>query len=160
MDLQLVKRERDGRKMRITLLHEDGKGGDYTRPFKAEDGLWLNLPHKYWTDGWHLKLGARRDPMRAKTLLLIALSLTDDFYLVLERSMDWYGLSPDFIGGGLAYLKDVGLLDAVEDYEQAPLSLTGWVRRDKFTLRPPFGPLVAKRASITTLHPTKTKGTA
>ena len=35
----------------------------------------------------------------------------------------------------------------------APLSLTGWVRRDKFTLRPPFGPLVAKPAPITTLYP-------
>ncbi len=160
VDLNLVERERDGRKMRITLLHEDGSGADYSRPVKAKDGLWLNLPHEYWTEGWHLKLGARQHPMRAKTLLLISLSLADGFYLVQDHSQDWYGLSPDFIGGGLADLRDAGLLDAVEDYEQAPLSLTGWVRRDKYTLKPPFGPLLTKSATITALHPASNQASA
>jgi hypothetical protein len=151
-DYQLIRRSREGNEIRIMLLDEDGSGADYTRPTgQTIEDRYLQLPHSYWAQGWHLRLS-----LRAKVVLMIGLSLDDGFPLPAERGPDWYGLSADTLQRGLAELQQAGLLDVDQRFEKATLSATGWIEVRRYTLSAPFGPrreaAADELATVTALH--------
>jgi hypothetical protein len=74
----LVLRVRSKRLSDVYLLREDGTVQRYERPL-TKDEPWLQFPHAYWIEGHHLKLG-----LPAKVMLIIALSLSDGFWLPYE----------------------------------------------------------------------------
>jgi hypothetical protein len=135
-DQRLITRERVRRRASITLLREDGTGDPYTHPgSKSGRTPYLKLPYAYWEDGWYQKLR-----LPGKVMLLIALSLEDDFILPEDKAKPWYGISPDFAGDGLRALKKLEVLATKIDYRKAPLTVTGWTEERSYTLQPPFGP--------------------
>jgi len=134
-DQRLIERGRRGSWAEVRVLREDGSGTDYPRPGHA-GGTWLSLPFAYWEENWAGRLG-----LPAKALLLIALSLLDDFYLPEEKGPPWYGISPDTVGRGLRSLKAQGLLTERVLQRKAPGTAQGFTRQHHYTLQPPFGPL-------------------
>jgi hypothetical protein len=139
----LVARTRKGRLASLRLLREDGSGKPYTHPGQGSDREpYLKLPYAYWTDqqGWYRTLD-----LPAKAMLLIALSLRDDFILPTERAWTWYGLSPDTAERGLRALRRAKLLHRRHDFKVAPLSATGVTDEYHYTLKAPFGPRAGRR---------------
>jgi hypothetical protein len=130
---KLIGRGRRGSLAEITVLREDGSGRRYAAG--TAGGLWLHLPFAYWEDNW---CGILTLPEKA--VLLIALSLLDDFYLPQEKGPSWYGLSADTMGRGLRGLKDHGLLTERVLQKAAPGAPHGYTRQHYYTLRAPFGP--------------------
>ena len=59
-------------------------------------------------------------------MLLIALSLSDDFRLPAEDVPDWYGISADTASRGLRGLIDHELLVMRKHFKTAPLSPVGY----------------------------------
>ena len=55
------------RKIRVTLLREDGSGNAYTRPGKGNTDRFLRLSHRFWLDGWYERLD-----LPATAMLLVA----------------------------------------------------------------------------------------
>jgi hypothetical protein len=80
----LITRQRHDRerKIRITLLREDGSGQPYTRPGKGNPDRYLRLPHAFWRDGWHERLG-----LPATAMLLVALHERNNFELPTSESL-------------------------------------------------------------------------
>jgi hypothetical protein len=134
---QLVQSARRGRLREIRFLREDGSGRPYRHPGKDEErrGDYFKLPYVYWHGSYPGRLG-----LPAKSLLLIALSLGDDFLLPHERGATWYGLSRDTVARGLSTLLRLGLLHVRLVEKKAPLSPKGVTLERRYTLRPPFGP--------------------
>lgn len=134
----LIDRQRHGRerKIRITLLREDGSGQPYTRPGMGNHDRFLRLPHAFWRDGWHERLD-----LPATAMLLVALHEKDNFELPAERVPEWYGWSADTAERGLATLKLQGLLTHITRLKKAPLSPTGLTRINRYLLHEPFGQL-------------------
>lgn len=131
----LITRSRSGRKAKITLLCEDGHGGEYTRPRTASDDRWLRLPYDYWRKKWYSRLS-----LPGKAMLLIALSLDDGFYLPFDKVEAWYGISRNSAQRGMAELNTNDLLSGSTHWESAPLSAIGHKQVINYTLRAPFGP--------------------
>jgi hypothetical protein len=133
--LGLIRRERAGRLVRVTVLSDDGSGVPYRHPGAARDSPYLQLPHAYWRQGWHMRLR-----LPGKALLLVSLSLGDLFWLPAHRAPAWYGFSASTAERGLRELRDAGLLTAVRVAKVAPLAPTGRTIENRFVLQPPFGP--------------------
>ncbi|MGH9116701.1 MAG: hypothetical protein ACRD0A_02125 [Acidimicrobiales bacterium] len=148
-ELGLIERARDGSRAKATLLDEGGHGGAYDHPGPAKQP-YLKVPYPYWEDGWHLKLD-----LRAKAVLLIALSLDDGFVLPIERAPDWYGISADTTNRGLLELRDAGLLDLQLTTKTAPLAPEGIAQEYHYTLQAPFGPMRQPIATVTKLKQKK-----
>jgi hypothetical protein len=131
----LIDRERRGRerKIRVTLLREDGSGQPYTRPGKGNTDRFLRLPHSFWLDGWHARLD-----LPATAMLLVALHEKPNFELPTERIPEWYGWSADTAERGLATLEHLGLLTRTTRLKKAPLSPTGQTKVNRYLLREPF----------------------
>jgi hypothetical protein len=134
----LINRQRHGRerKIRITLLREDGSGQPYTRPGKGNHDRFLRLPHVFWRDGWHERLD-----LPATAMLLVALHEKNNFQLPAERVPEWYGWSADTAERGLATLEQLGLLTHITRLKKAPLSPTGLTKVNRYLLHEPFGQL-------------------
>lgn len=132
--LQLIVRSRNGRRLRVTLLADDGEGGPYVHPHRS-GALYLQLPYDYWRRGYHRSLG-----LRAKAVLLIARSLADGFPLPAEKVRDWYGISPDTFERGVEDLQSAGLLAIRKVAKSAPCTDAGFTIENRYTLRPPLGP--------------------
>jgi hypothetical protein len=133
----LILRGRRGRerKIRVTLLREDGSGQAYTRPDgKTLADRFLKLPNAYWTDGWCDKL-----TLPALAMLLVALSEKHGFELPTEKVPAWYGWSADTAERGLAELETHGLLGKSRYRRTEPLSPTGYSIVNTYYLQPPFG---------------------
>ncbi len=142
-DRKLIARGRRNRKAVVTLLREDGSGAAYERPEgHTRSDRWLQLPHSYWTGRFHETLS-----LPAKIVLLIALTLPDNFPMRKEMALDWYGVSPDLMGDGLAELGNAGLLVRTRDWVKAPRSDIGWTQVDQYTLVGPFSDDARKAAS-------------
>lgn len=146
---RLIESQRVGRKREITLLREDGSGEPYRHPGEegaADRGHYFKLPHSYWEGNFHNRLS-----LPAKAILLIALSLQDDFLLPTERGRDWYGLSRDTVRKGLRDLRLPGLLVMREEMKFAPLTKLGYTNQRRYRLKPPFReaePSETKRLSV------------
>jgi hypothetical protein len=133
---RLIDTQRVGRSREITLLREDGSGEPYRHPGEqgtADRGHYFKLPYAYWQGNYHNRLR-----LPAKALLLIALSLRDDFVLPSERGKDWYGLSRDNVQSGLRDLRLYGLIHVREERKVAPLSAVGYTVERRYRLQPPF----------------------
>ncbi|UOD83342.1 hypothetical protein [Paenarthrobacter ureafaciens] len=132
VDLDLIERTRESRMAKITTLHENAKGGPYTKPRPGKDS-YFNLPLEYWSEDWYRKLS-----FAAKATLLITSSLQPQFYLPQEFGPKWYGVSADTLNKGLGELQAADLLDyghfPREDW--GTVSVTVMERR--YTLQPPF----------------------
>jgi len=144
--LDLIARDRAGSRSRVTLLDEGGQGAPYVHPAGNRE-RYLKLPGAYWTEDWHLKLR-----LPGKTMLLIALSLDDDFPLPTEKGPDWYGISADTLQRGFDELSRHQLLDVDVRYKKAPLSPLGYTEDRHYTLKAPFGPLRRPLATVRKLH--------
>jgi hypothetical protein len=128
---KLVSSDRIGRLREITLLKEDGSGEPYIHP--TGEGNYFKLPYAYWKGNFHNRMG-----LPAKAVLLISLSLRDDFLLPTERGKDWYGLSRDTVRKGLRTLRLLGLLEFREVRKNAPLAPRGFAFERRYRLREPF----------------------
>ena len=73
---RLIDRKRRGRerKIRVTLLREDGSGNAYTRPGKGNTDRFFRLSHRFWLDGWYERLD-----LPATAMLLVALHEKHNF---------------------------------------------------------------------------------
>ncbi|HEX6525718.1 MAG TPA: hypothetical protein VF070_37750 [Streptosporangiaceae bacterium] len=137
----LITRERHGRerKIRVTLLREDGSGQAYTRPGKGNSDRFLRLQHSFWRDGWYDNLD-----LPATAMLLVALHEKHNFELPTERVPEWYGWSADTAERGLATLEQLDLLTHTIRLKKAPLSPTGLTKVNRYLLHPPFGQYTAE----------------
>jgi len=141
-DHHLIRRAgRRGSFAEIVMLREDGSDGEYVAGMRG--GLWVSIPLTYWTENWHGKLN-----LPAKAVLLIGLSLLDDFYLPQQKAPEWYGLSPDTVGRGVATLKQHGLLTERVLQKPAPNAPHGHTRQHYYTLQQPFGPKGKRSGSL------------
>ncbi len=142
-DRRLIERTRRGRerKIRVTLLREDGSGEPYTRPTSR----FLQLPHAYWLDGWYRKLD-----LPATAMLLVALHEKPGFRLPTERVPDWYGWSADTAERGLTRLADFGVLEVAQRLIKAPLSPSGLTKINEYSLLAPFAPSPSRTATTST----------
>lgn len=139
----LISRNRVRRLAHITLLMENGSGEPYTRP--GARGNYLQLPHAYWLDSWHLKLS-----LPAKVALLIARSLPPNFFLYPEASPKQFRLSPDTVSRGLHELLNThSLLKRSTDFKQDPLTTLGYRAEFRYNLQPPFNKPLRDPASNT-----------
>jgi hypothetical protein len=129
----LVSSRRVGRLREITLLKEDGSGDPYIHP--TSEGNYFKLPYAYWKGNFHNRMG-----LPAKAVLLVSLSLQDDFLLPTERGAAWYGLSRDTVRKGLRTLRLLGLLSFREVRKNAPLAPRGFTFERRYRLRDPFRP--------------------
>jgi hypothetical protein len=77
----------------------------------------------------------------AKAVLLIALSLQDDFLLPTKQGAKWYGLSIDTVRKGLRTLRLLGVLEMREERKRAPLAPLGFTFERRYTLKEPFRPM-------------------
>ena len=138
---RLIERERRGRqrKIRVTLLREDGSGEPYTRPGKGNSDRFLRLPHEYWLDDWYSKLD-----LPATAMLLVALHERSTFELPTERVPEWYGWSADTAERGLSTLERLGLLTHTTRLKKAPLSPTGQTKVNRYSLQAPFAQPIAQ----------------
>jgi hypothetical protein len=134
----LITRQRHGRerKIRVTLLREDGSRQPYTRPGKGNSDRFLRFPHAFWRDGWHERLD-----LPATAMLLVALHEKNNFELPTERVPEWYGWSADTAERGLATLEQLGLLTHTTRLKKAPLSPSGLTKVNRYLLHEPFGHL-------------------
>ncbi len=134
---ELVTTARRGRLREVRFLREDASGESYQHPGDdrgAKVGDYFKLPYAYWEGHFPGRLA-----LPAKAVLLIALSLGDDFWLPHERGGRWYGLSRDTVARGLATLLRLGLLEVRVEHKPAPLSARGVTQERRYALRPPFG---------------------
>jgi DNA-binding transcriptional ArsR family regulator len=133
---------RRGRWVDVRILREDGSGAPYQAPLRG--GTWFKLPLEYWTENWYGRLS-----LPAKAVLLIGLSLADDFLLPQEKGPEWYGLSADTVGRGISALAAEGLITFHTLQKPAPLAPLGFTVDRHYTLLPPFGPrgVVSKSAT-------------
>jgi hypothetical protein len=135
-DAKLISTHRRGRIRAITLLREDGSGSPYRHPGEEGSerrGHYFKLPYAYWRGNFQNRIS-----LPAKAVLLIALSLRDDFVLPTEKGARWYGLSRDSVRKGLRDLRVVGLLDMREERKLAPLTAVGFTLERRYSLREPF----------------------
>jgi DNA-binding transcriptional ArsR family regulator len=138
--------ERKGRLANVRLRREDGGGQDYVHP-SATSSPYLRLPFDYWNNGYYGSLS-----LPGKALLLIALTLQDDFSLPPERGPAWYGISPSTVERGLRELRRADLLNARRVRKSAPLAPEGYTFVNLYTLAAPFGP---KRTTSLAVSPEK-----
>lgn len=135
---RLIEQRKVGRERRLTVLREDGTGRRYQHPGKAADGHaaegdYFRLPHLYWDasmQDW--------SDLPTKAVLIIALSLSDDFLLPLDRGPQWYGVSKDTLRTGLRGLTTRGFLRTRSFRKPAPLTAAGFTLERRHTLTGPF----------------------
>jgi hypothetical protein len=145
----LITTQRRGRLREVTLLYEDGSRRPYRHPGEQgaeERGHYFKLPYAYWHGGFQNRIS-----LPAKAVLLIALSLRDDFLLPNERGSQWYGLSRDTVRKGLRDLRLLGLLSVREVPKVTPLTPLGITLERRYTLR---GPFVREDMADATVHET------
>lgn len=128
----------DGRRRRLVVLQEDGSGQKYFHPGITHgnlppEGNYFSLPHAYW----EADLQEWAD-LPTKAMLLIALSLSDDFLLPLDKAPVWYGISKDTARSGLRGLLTRGFLTVRTLPKEAPLTPAGYTLERRYTLRGPF----------------------
>lgn len=145
-DAKLIKRERVKRRAEVTLLKEDGTGAEYHHPGElASSDAYLQLPFAYWLapEAYFLSLS-----LAETAVLIIALSLPDDFVLPLTKAQSWYGISQSTIERGLSGLQDRDLLKVRFERRRAPLAPAGFVQQARYTLQLPFRPRRRAHANV------------
>ncbi|AZS48896.1 hypothetical protein CVS53_03619 [Microbacterium oxydans] len=107
-DAKLVERTLVNRLKKVTPLRESGSGEPYTSPDGDTGGLYVGLPHTFWTDELHATLS-----WPALAVLLILLKETSgrpSAELPVDKAEKYYGISRTTAEAGLAELRDKELL--------------------------------------------------
>ncbi len=107
-DAGLVERTLVNRLKKVTPLHESGSREPYTSPDGDKGGLYVGLPHTFWTDELHATLS-----WPALAVLLILLKETSgrpSAELPVDKAEKYYGISRTTAETGLAELRDIGLV--------------------------------------------------
>jgi DNA-binding transcriptional ArsR family regulator len=148
----LVRRERANRMAKVFLLDESGSGAAYDSPatnyFRVPFALWLRGPDP--GTRWYQELS-----LPELAVLLIARSLRGGFPLPVEKGPEWYGVSADTVGRGLAGLRSRGLLEMTERFEPAPLSATGYRTERTYALLGDFRKRPPKKTVSAAKKPTR-----
>src|SRR4051794_38025646 len=121
---RLVERQRVRGQLSIVALREDGSGEPYVHPsIQGRREPYFKLPFAYWLadESWY-----RRLELAETAMLLISLSLADNFILPYRMARRWYGVSLDTAERGLRGLQDRGLLRSEIAYKSAPLAPAGY----------------------------------
>ena len=121
------------------MLREDGSGNPYSHPGQLGD-RYLQVPNALWQAGPGDERWYRVLALPETAVLLIALSLREEFRLPAERAPAWYGISADTASRGLGRLVDHGLLKVVKNFKATPLSPVNYTEHNVYTLQDPFGP--------------------
>ena len=129
-------RERGSRKIKVTLLREDGSGRPYTRPDgKDLEDRFINLPTRFWNEGHDEKLD-----IPAFAMLLAVARDKPWSSFPAEHMPEWYGWSADTTLRGLQKIVDLGLVERRVNFRPATLTaavgftkfyqyrLVGWMR--------------------------------
>lgn len=114
IELNLVEREKDGRRTVLRPLHEGGRGDAWIKPGLDDQERgpgYFTLPHSYWTDGY-----AERLTLPGKAMLLIILAETTQlkrptFVMPVDQARAWYGISERSAERGYSELKRHNLID-------------------------------------------------
>ena len=133
---RLIVTSRLGNARRVVLLADDGSGEPYRHPGiePAETRVgYFKLSFDYWLDRWHRSLD-----LPATVVLLIALSLPNEFLLPQRHGAKWYGVSRDTVRRGLASLQRMGLLTYRTVTKPAPLAPTGITNDRLYSLTGPL----------------------
>lgn len=156
---RLIERSRKNRSASINLLREDGTGEPYSlpRPRDRADDRYFGVPLALWAaedlqgERWYRSL-----KLPELMVLLIGLSLGDEFLLPRRQGAEWYTTSPATIERGIEGLRLHDLLDVEKRNKKAPLSAAGFTTEHRYTLRPPFGPTgyISGSGSATRTAPT------
>jgi hypothetical protein len=162
-ELQLIDRQRAGRRARLWLLADDGSGEPYRHPGEGAEGKslddgpgYIQLPYAYWLDRWYEHLS-----LAAKAVLLIAMTLGDGFAVPYAKFPDWYGISDSTGERGLTELRGHRLLHREQHRRPEPESPVGFSDVYHYELLAPFGPRKrrARGAPPFWVGPPKPKGT-
>jgi len=147
-NLTLIERARKGRRASITPLCEDGSGRPYEHPGRVRD-RYFQIPLSFWTDEnfWCRRLG-----LAEKAMLLIALSLRDEFILPVERVPNWYGISSDTASRGITGLLKTGLLTYRHVEKKAPLAPEGFTVDRHYSLAPALRLASERKNKLTPLR--------
>lgn len=148
--LKLVRRDRRDRMADVYLLKEDGSGDPYSELGSSREP-YIQIPLALWTDGpseearWYQVL-----TLPELTVLMIGLSLGDQFWIPFDQASKWYGVSADTLSRGVNGLASRELLLVEEQHKLAPLSKTGLTVDRRYTLKNPFGPVGRISGSVET----------
>jgi hypothetical protein len=137
-EMKLIRKERSGRLLKITLLADDGSGRPYKHPGagrKKEREDYFQLPYAYWSSGFYSGL-----KVPGKAVLLIAMTLGDWFWLPSRLATAWYGISASTIERGLRELRRADILDARWIWKEQFLAPEPYAREYYYRLKKPFGP--------------------
>lgn len=134
-DLELVEVRRAGRLSAPRLLREDGTGTPYVPPDGSEQNRYFDLPFEYWLgpDPWYRKL-----TMPETAMLLVALSLEEEFVLPVAKAPTWYGISKDTAQRGLRGLYQHDILDRRLEWKETTFVDAFYTQERFYRLRPPF----------------------
>ncbi|WP_341717683.1 hypothetical protein QQG74_28235 [Micromonospora sp. FIMYZ51] len=110
------------RKIKVTLLREDGSGQPYTRPGLNNNDAYLQIPTAFWLRGFDGKVS-----MPGLAMLLAICNERNWAAFPAERMPEdrWYGWSADTTERGLKELLKLGLIERRERYKRAPLTPAG-----------------------------------
>ncbi|MEU2971331.1 hypothetical protein [Nocardiopsis alba] len=157
-DSGLLRRARGEKKsqIKVTLLHEDGSGREYTRPGK-EEGRYFQLPHRFWTEKYFDDLD-----LPAIAMLLVLLTGRGKQKLPQEKMPAWYGWSADTAARGLKQLREIGLIEVDSFTRPEPLAPKGWTSVNEYRLDPAFRSLTGshKGEEVSTDHGEQRERTA
>lgn len=126
-DQQLVRTKREGRTLRVWLLHEHGTGEEYTR---SRDFFYL--PFAFFREAWHTKLD-----LAGAVVLLLALERSRYqpwFELRTEPASEWFGISADTLQRGLDELQHHNLLRVETRKVRVPKARTGFAIVNSYAL--------------------------
>ena len=96
------------------------------------------MPNALWQAGPGDERWYRVLALPEIAVLLIALSLREEFWLPAERAPAWYGISADTASRGLGRLVGHGLLKVVKSFKATLRSPVGYTEHNTYTLQDPF----------------------
>ncbi|MGW3559372.1 hypothetical protein ACWDNT_18690 [Streptomyces sp. NPDC000963] len=119
--------------IRVTLLREDGRGGEYTRPGRENRDPYLKIPRDLWDSRAIDDLG-----LPGLAMLLVLSCERPGFELPAERTPGWYGWSADTTERGFKELARKGFIEVKKTFKQAPASPKGYTHSNRYTLLSPY----------------------
>ena len=135
----LIRRSHSKRLARIHMLKEDGSGDPYEPPSRTGDRS-LRLPRAFWQAGPQDERWYRVLKLSEIAMLLIALSLSDEFRLPEKDVRPLYGISTDTARRGLVGLVGHGILTVQKHHTLTPMTVVGYTTDKTYTLQHPFVP--------------------
>jgi hypothetical protein len=151
-EMKLVRRDRQGRLVRVAPYREDGTREPYAAPRGRADrwNAYFVLPDAFWEeDGLFAQLS-----LPALAMLLLFAKETNkraEVHFTFDQIQDWYGIRRRTAQKGVSELEKAGVLRIRREVIAAPLSPTGSTVRSWYSLTGDFGHLaregMRKRAS-------------